>query len=189
MHSKATLTLFLSTLFLSFTFCEDQIVKVRIKNATFQDLSSIDYPIRFSQHRGSNFFIHRKGQWLYGILSTKNDKLHNTYQIELPELGRLIYNNPDTGKAVILDQVEYHHPSFVFSQKSYQNLENTKERSLTENLEMKEFIYQTLIGDVKAKFEIRVIKNGKDLDYVRALRFNAPRKKKVRQILQYKNIL
>ena len=168
---------------------EDSIVKVRLHEATMDDLSYNSYPVRFSLHRGTNFVKPRKGQWLFGILNSRVSNGKNHYTIEVPEIGRLMYTNPDNNHAVILDQVEYHHPSFVWTAKSSFNLEKFGGKNLIENLENEEFMYQTLIGDVRLKMEIKEIKKGKDSGYVRALRFNAPRKKVVREILRYKNFL
>ena len=185
----STLAIYLTLLLLNLAQCEETIVKVRIKNAEIQDLSNNSYPVRFSQHKKTSFIPLRKSQWLYGILTKKSINRSKIYKIELPELGRLIYTNPDSGDPVILDQVEYHHPSFEWSLKTVLNLDSIGNKSLFENLAEEKFMYQTLVGDVRVNFDIREIKNGRNAEYVRALRFNAPRKKVVRQILQYKNIL
>ena len=168
---------------------DDIIVKVKLGEAELSDMSSNKYPVRFSEHRGTSFVNLRKNKWLYGLLTKKKTESKYIYSIELPEIGRLIYTNPDSQNPVILDQVEHHHPSFVWSVKAHHDLEGENPSSLLKHLERREFMYQTLIGDVTAKMEIRQITTGKNAEYVRALRFNAPRAKVIREILRYKNFL
>ena len=189
MTNSIVYLVFLNFLLSQMAFSKESVVKVRIKDAELKDLSQNTYPVRFSRHRGTTFSLLKKGQWLYGILTQKSVNRNKIYKIELPELGRLIYSNPDTGNPVILDQVEHHHPSFEWTVKSLFDLDSRDGKTLVDNLAQERFMYQTLIGDVFVKFDVREVQSGRNTDYVRALRFNAPRKKVVREILRYKNIL
>jgi hypothetical protein len=186
----STLKLVCFILYISnLTLTLNVVVKVRLGEATMADLSYNKYPVHFSQHRGTTFSSIRKSQWLYGVLREKVSGSKWIYSIELPQIGRMIYTNPDSEHPVILDQVEYHHPCFVWNHTSYRDLKGETTGSLLKNLKEKEFMYQTLIGDVTLEMDIRDVSESKNIEYVRALQFNAPRKKVIREILRYKNIL
>ena len=168
---------------------KDIVVKVRIKDAKLYDLKNISYSVFFTQHRENKFTKIKKDQWLYGLVSKRNKGDQKFYSIEIPELGRLMYLNPDSKNVIILDQVEYNRPSFIWNVQSNFDLEKIIEFSLIKILRQEHFVYKTLIGNVKARMEMVEIIDGKNSDFVRALRFNASRKKVIREILRYKNIL
>ena len=172
----------------STTLTQETVVQVRLKEAEMTDMSYNKYPVHFSKHRGTTFVNIKKTQWLYGVLREEKKGMRRVYSIELPEIGRLIYTNPDSEHPVVLDQVEHHHPCFVWKFSSLGNLKDIPNKNWLESLEEKKFMYQTLIGDVTAQMEIRDISERKNVEFVRALQFNAPRKKVIREILRHKNI-
>lgn len=172
-------------------------VRVNLMKPKFRDLSNTEYPVNFKKHanqyRLSSF---AQTNHLYGILhyttheelTRQNDLLikqnetttnRYDYKVEVPELGRLIYINPDTDNPVVLDQVDSDHPSFIWSISKFFDLDQYQGKSLLENLSGLEFKYMTLIGDVFAKIELGPVGDGKTLSQIGALRSTAPIRKMV----------
>ena len=181
-------------------------VRVNLVSPVFQDLSNSKYPVSFKNHSQEyRLAPASKTQGLYGILhytthqelSDKNDLLISMdkktlnrydYKVEVPQLGRLIYVNPDSGNPVVLDQVDSDKPSFTWSLTKYYDMDMYQGKSLLENLSGKEFKYMTLIGDVYTNIEISKVGDGKSLWQIEAMRSTAPIRKMVSRSNKFQHI-
>ena len=164
-------------------------VRLLMGDSKLTDMGQNSYDVCFSEHKKMMFLPLKPKSWIYGILLKDNHNGKWRYQLEIPQIGRMVYKNPDTSEPVVLDQVEWHHPSFIWLLIDSGDSDEFTGKALLENLSGKDFVYKTLIGDVTSTFQLKIMGEDKDIEYVKALRINAPRQKVVRQVLRYKPFL
>ena len=188
---KANLLLTFTLLFTFTISLKEYPVKIMFKDSILTDLAENKYPVNFSEHNNTQFSPLKEKEWSYGILTEDNKYGKWKYSLEIPKIGRMLYVNPDTKSPVVIDQIEWHHPYFTWHFDSYNNIASSlkNKKSLLDILSEKSFLYQNLVGDVHTNFNIKEATGVHDVDYIKALRYDAPRQKVIRKVLKFKTFL